>query len=276
MINATGNRLTLEINRQSRLARQIEESQISISTGRRYQRASQAPLAAAKTATSDRQLANIAVWQDNVVHARSLIDQADSVLQNMNQNAARVQELVLAGASATLSDADRATIAGELRALADEMLSLADSRTAQGDSLFASGNALVMRFDTDASFAPLPSRAEMFTLGGRSLADVVNGAATAIESGGSAEIESALRDAGSVVSFAADAAANLGQRAARVERLEDNLAAQDIALRETRSRLVDTDLSEAIARLNAQTLTLQAAQAAFVRINQQSLLDLLG
>jgi flagellar hook-associated protein 3 FlgL len=40
--------------------------------------------------------------------------------------------------------------------------------------------------------------------------------------------------------------------------------------------LEDTDLTAAIARLNAQQLTLDAAQAAFARINRRSLFDLLG
>jgi flagellar hook-associated protein 3 FlgL len=40
--------------------------------------------------------------------------------------------------------------------------------------------------------------------------------------------------------------------------------------------LEDTDLTQAIATLNAQTLTLDAAQAAFARINRRTLMDILG
>ena len=37
----------------------------------------------------------------------------------------------------------------------------------------------------------------------------------------------------------------------------------------------DTNLEEAIAQLHAQDLTLQAAQAAFAKINRQTLFDIL-
>jgi flagellar hook-associated protein 3 FlgL len=40
--------------------------------------------------------------------------------------------------------------------------------------------------------------------------------------------------------------------------------------------LEDTDLSAAIAKLNSQTITLEAAQAAFARINRRTLMDILG
>ena len=38
----------------------------------------------------------------------------------------------------------------------------------------------------------------------------------------------------------------------------------------------DTDIVSATAKLNAQTITLEAAQAAFARINRRSLFDILG
>jgi flagellar hook-associated protein 3 FlgL len=44
MINSTGNRLTMEIRRQSNLAQQIARTQIEVSTGRRIQSASDDPV----------------------------------------------------------------------------------------------------------------------------------------------------------------------------------------------------------------------------------------
>jgi flagellar hook-associated protein 3 FlgL len=51
--------------------------------------------------------------------------------------------------------------------------------------------------------------------------------------------------------------------------------AWSIQLEEERSRIESADIVEVVARLQARQLTLQAAQAAFVRINQNSLFDLL-
>jgi flagellar hook-associated protein 3 FlgL len=51
MINATGNRMMREITRQSKLADQVDRTQIQISTGKRLQRASDDPVSARRIAT---------------------------------------------------------------------------------------------------------------------------------------------------------------------------------------------------------------------------------
>ena len=51
MINATGNRMTREIARQSKLAEQIEKLQIQVSTGKRLQRMSDDVVASKRIAT---------------------------------------------------------------------------------------------------------------------------------------------------------------------------------------------------------------------------------
>jgi flagellar hook-associated protein 3 FlgL len=69
---------------------------------------------------------------------------------------------------------------------------------------------------------------------------------------------------------------DIGQRGQRLQSLREASRAQDIDFAVERSELESTDISEAIALLNAQTLTLDAAQAAFARINRRTLLDLLS
>ena len=55
-----------------------------------------------------------------------------------------------------------------------------------------------------------------------------------------------------------------------------NYMASGLALKSERSNIEDTDVTEATPRMNAAILTLEAAQASFVRINRQTLFDLLG
>jgi flagellar hook-associated protein 3 FlgL len=57
--------------------------------------------------------------------------------------------------------------------------------------------------------------------------------------------------------------------------LQESAALRAISLSEERSGLEDTDLSSAIADLNGMTMTLEAAQAAFARINRRTLMDFL-
>jgi flagellar hook-associated protein 3 FlgL len=100
--------------------------------------------------------------------------------------------------------------------------------------------------------------------------------ASAIAAGDVALMGAALTGLGSAVNQAADAQAVVGINAARLDRLQEYAAQRGISLIEERAKLEDTDLSAAIAELNAMTLTLEAAQGAFARINRRTLMDFLA
>ena len=90
-----------------------------------------------------------------------------------------------------------------------------------------------------------------------------------------AQNPAAITQAQALVNHGSDAAAAIGITAARLDRLSDANASRSIDVSAARSKLEDTDLSVAIAKLNAQTVTLEAAQAAFARINRTTLFDIL-
>jgi flagellar hook-associated protein 3 FlgL len=276
MINSTGNRLTMEIRRQSNLAQQIARTQIEVSTGRRIQTASDDPVAAARVATIRQAQSDDSVWKANLSLGGSLAAQADDVLQTMSERLARAQELLVSGASQSLSTADRATVGLELRGIADEIDSLAATRSSLGEPLFANGPPPAIRFGESTVFAPVPARADIFEIGGNTISNLVRTAATSVEGGNAAQIGASLTAVKGSVDQIADANADVGVRGARIERLRETLSARGIEYASERSGLEDTDLSEAIARLNAQTITLEAAQAAFARINRRTLFDILG
>jgi flagellar hook-associated protein 3 FlgL len=251
MINSTGNRLTMEIRRQSNLAQQIARTQIEVSTGRRIQSASDDPVAAARVATIRQAQSDDSVWKANLSLGGSLTAQADGVLQTMSERLARAQELIVAGASQSLSAADRVP-------------------------LFASATPPAIRFGESTVFAPVPARADIFEIGGNAISGLVRTAATSVEGGNGTQIAASLTAIKGSVDHIADANADVGVRGARIERLRETLISRGIEYASERSTLEDTDLSEAIARLNGQTITLQAAQAAFARINSQTLFDILS
>lgn len=272
MINATGNRMMREINRQQNLAQSISASQISISTGKRIQRASDDPVAAARVATIRQSQSDDVVWTSNLSLGTSLSAQADGVLKTLSDRMARVTELVVAGANGNLSLADRNTISQELSGIADEIDSYAATRSSLGQPLFGT-NSSVMRFDASTTFAPVPARTDVFETGGIGVSQIVRTAATAVAGGTSA---SALLSIENATGHIADVAADIGVRAARMDRMREALSGRGIEYASERSGLEDTDLTQAIATLNAQTLTLDAAQAAFARINRRTLMDILG
>lgn len=276
MINAVGNRMMIEINRQQSLARAISDTQIAISTGKKIQRASDDPVAAARVATISRSQANSKAWSANLDTGLSLNSQAETAISGMADRLAQSRELLLAGANGALTQADRDTLAAQLDGFASELDGLVGRRSANGQPLFSAGTALSVRYDANTILAPVPSRTEIFDVGGVSLSQMVRDAAAALRGGSAAAIGASLTTLDTGVTKTADALGDIGQRGNRLQSLEEASRIQDIDLAVERTDLEATDLSEAIALLNAQTLTLDAAQAAFARINRRTLLDLLS
>lgn len=275
MINAVGNRMTREIARQTSLADALERTQIQISTGKRLQRMSDDPVAARRIQTIGTTQASMASWATNIKTAEAQASQADGVLKSTSDLLVRARELTLSASSDTASPADRATIAAELKTIADQIDGLAATRDSNGEALFAAGDARIVRFDSDISFAAVPSAADTFVIGGNSLSTSIRDIATAVAAGDKAAMGAGLTTLTGAVDHVANQNATIGLAAGRLERIGDSLEARGIEIADERQSVEETDLSTAIAQLNAQELTLSAAQAAFAKINRQTLFDLL-
>ena len=70
-----------------------------------------------------------------------------------------------------------------------------------------------------------------------------------------------------------DARSGVGARLATLDRSSEERDAQLLGIRETLSKLQDLDYAEAISRLNQETITLEAAQQTYLRIQSLSLFD---
>ena len=275
-INATGNRMTTEIARQSRLAGAIARSQIAISTGRRYEVASDDPVAAARVAKLSRDQANEATWKGNLTLGASLAAEADTALSALSDHMLHARELMTAGASGTASIEDRRTYATELRALARDVIGLRQTTSSLGTPLFSPAAPLPLRAGSSTVIVPTAGAAAVFDIQGVALDQQLQDAADVLEGGDAMRIGASLDQLGTAITHVADAAADQGVRAKQIDGLLDRNAARAIDIASERSGLEDTDLTTAIAQLNAQQLTLDAAQAAFARINRRSLFDLLN
>ena len=276
MINATGNRMMREIQRQSRLAGDVANSQVQISTGKRIQRASDDPVAAARVGNIRTSQADNAAYARNVSLGTALVDQADTVMTSVSSLLARAQELTLAASNPTANANDRATLAIEMTAIADEIDVLSASKSSLGGPLFSTATPMAMRLDADTVFAPVPSRSAAFEVASTAISTQLRTASTAIAAGNAPQIATALTELKAAIDHVANVHAEIGINAGRLERLRDTQAGASISLSAERSILEDTDLSSAIAKLNGQTITLEAAQAAFARINRRTLIDILG
>lgn len=275
MINAVGNRMMREMARQQKLSTQLETTQIQISTRKRLQRMSDDPVSARRIQTIGTTQASMNSWATNIKTGQAQTSQADGVLKSVSSLLSRANELTISAASDTMGPAERVSIAAELNAIANEIDGLAATRDSNGEPLFATGTARVVRFDSDVTFAPVPSAADVFVMGGNSLSTSLRDIATAVGAGDKPGMGAALTTLTAAIDYVGNQNASLGLSAGRLERIDDALKARGIEIADERSSIEDTDLEMAIAQLNAQELTLSAAQAAFAKINRQTLFDLL-
>jgi flagellar hook-associated protein 3 FlgL len=67
----------------------------------------------------------------------------------------------------------------------------------------------------------------------------------------------------------------IGTRMAWTEQVQQQQGERNIALAERRSRLGDTDIADAVARLQQTLTALEASQSAFARVSSLTLFDAL-
>ncbi len=271
----------IESGRQQRLARQIARDQSELSTGKRLQAASDDPAAAARVSALARGTADAATWRRNLGSLAAAAAQADTVLAGVASGVGRASELLIAGANATLSDDDRASIAIELDAIADEAAAASLARTNTGEPLFPATATLLVPVGDGLTARASGSAAAVFSginAAPPDLVAILRDAAAAVRQTGSARapaIAASLTAVGAADRHLATARAEQGVRGARIDTLADRLEAADLARTEERSGLEDADITSVVTRLQGRQLSLQAAQAAFVRTHQTTLFDLL-
>lgn len=276
----TNYRLTMEMNRQASLARDIARVQTEISTTKRIQVASDDPVAAARVSEIGRMQANQQAWKANLDLANALAAGAETTLETTANAIGRAHELMVAGANGTLSATNRAAMALELRSIAAEIGTLKDARDARGNRLFMSTSALQIPVAPGLAVTAVGTREEVFeqvpTAGGpRDIAAIISDAATALESGNGTAISASIAETVAAVDHVAGVRGQQGARGNRIDQLVERYEATKLQLTEERSGLEDTDVGAAIAKVQAQQLTLQAAQAVFARVNQSTLFDIL-
>jgi flagellin-like hook-associated protein FlgL len=228
----------------------------------------------------------------NITDAKGWLEQTDSALQEMLDTARRVRDLTVQGSSTgSQSDVSVQAIATEVKSLRDGLLSLAN-RTIGTRPLFggvtpgqkaydATGTYVgivgppvtrrvsdteVIRVDTNGPEAFGPAGADIFAITDKIATDVVaNPTALATH----------LADLDSVMKGMLTAVADVGARAARVEREEQVNADRSLTLSSQLAETENIDLPNTIMRLQMQQVGYEAALSATAKALQPTLLDYL-
>ncbi|MGD8672600.1 MAG: flagellar hook-associated protein FlgL [Thiogranum sp.] len=284
------------LDQQTRVA----ETQLQLASGKRINRPSDDPTGAAQILGLSESLKVTEQYQKNIEHARSRLELEDAALGSVGDALQRARELAVQGLNDTNGAQDRAAIAQEIRQLTDEVLGLANRKDGAGEFLFAGFQGQNAPFSHDGSgnfsYAGDQGQRQLQVGPARQVADGDSGLDVFMKvpaAGGGFEdvfstlyklatdLEANAPNAGSLDQIDAAMDHLLSFRATAGARLNaiDSQATINGALLEqlnaTRSNIEDLDYAEAASRLSQQSVTLQAAQQAFVKVQNLSLFNFL-
>jgi flagellar hook-associated protein 3 FlgL len=300
--NSTGSFFNRSLAQMASLRSGIERTQTQIATGLRIERGSDDPAAAAQLRSIARRTALAEGEGDNAAQLGQDLGAASEEVEAVTALLQRARELAVQAANTPTGPDGRQAIAFELEQLTEELFTRANAASLTGEPLFAglssspaftrdaAGNVSYVGTPTSGAVPVAPgtaierglpgSEVFEFDLGGTpSSAFAVIGGLAAALGGGSPDPAGAALAAIDGIDAALDTASRaqtiLGTRLAWVEQVQVQQADRGVALAERRSRVGDTDIAEAIARLQQSLTALEATQAAFTRVSGLSLFDAL-
>ena len=282
------------IDQQSKLF----ETQNQLATGKRINSPSDDPTGAAQLVGLSESSKITAQYQDNILAARTRLELEDTALGSVGDTLQRVRELTIQALNDTNNASDRAAIAAEVRQLADEVIGLANRKDGNGQFMFAGFQVLTTPFSEAPpgtfSYNGDQGQRQIQIGSARQIADGDSGQAVFMDipdgGGGFESIFATLETLATDLEANAPNGASLdrldsamgqflGFRASVGARL-NALDSQEkinvtmlIQLEKTRSVVEDLDYAEAASRLSRESVTLQAAQQAFVKVQNLNLFN---
>ena len=284
------------IDRQTDLFR----TQQQLSSGKRINRPSDDPSGAAQLVGLSESLKVTRQYQRNIDSVRSRLELEDSSLAAVGNALQRARELTVQGLNDTNGPVERAGIAKEIRQILDEVKGLANRTDGAGEYLFAGFQGKTAPFKDNGAgiFSYVGDQGQRFLQVGaaRQIADgdsgfdvfmkipaagggfediftTLNTLATDLES--NTPNPASLDQIDKAMNNITGVRATTGARQNAVDRQETVNVALISQLENTRSIVEDLDYAEAASRLSRQSVTLQAAQQAFVKVQNLNLFNFL-
>jgi flagellin-like hook-associated protein FlgL len=228
----------------------------------------------------------------NITDAKGWLEQTDSALQQMLEMTRKVRDLTVQGMSTgSNNDVSAQAIATEAASLRDGLLSLAN-RTIGTRPLFGGVTPGAKAYDASGTYVGLPGPPvtrrvsdneviqvdtpgpQAFGPAGADLFAIVDKIATDVVANPAA-LAGHLTDLDSVMKGMLTAVADVGSRAARVEREEQVNADRALTLSSQLAETENIDLPNTIMRLQMQQVGYEAALSATAKALQPTLLDYL-
>ena len=138
---ATANAFDAGIDAISRRQSEVASLQEQMTTGKRVNRASDDPAAAARAERAMASVGRSETSQRAIEASRVLMTQTESNLGAADTLLQRARELMVSAGNGSYSDAERASIANELQSLRDQLFAVANQSDGAGTYLFGGQGA---------------------------------------------------------------------------------------------------------------------------------------
>jgi flagellar hook-associated protein 3 FlgL len=281
MVAITAQTMADEIRRQQRLSQSISADQAAISTGKKLTAPSQDPQAWVQVSEIGRAQAQQAAWSSNVSFGVSRAKKAESNLSEINTLFSRARELMISASSSAIDGPGKASAIADLQGIRSTMNELLNEKDYQGTPVFDDTISTQVPVSRGLAFDVVGTRQSIeggVSVNGTTMTldAILAQAINAVTTGAETDQQDALRSVEAGLDHVILAQSVQGIRSERLDATANRLSNVTLDLSDRRSKLEDTNLTETIANLQAKLLTLEAAQAAFARINRQSLWDLIG
>ncbi len=294
------------LNQQAAVAKAQEQ----VSTGVKFKTAGENPSGMAQVLALEQAQAEHAQTYSNVTTLRQRLGTAENALASATDVISRARELTVQANSASLSPENRQQIATELTQLKAQLVDIANTSdgvghyvfggtqdasapfTESGSSVAYSGTQTVRELSVgegrtmsegdsgDAVFLRVPNgtggKTDLFTRVQNAIDAALAPTTTDAERAASqAQFATVLTDLDGGIAHLSTVRASAGSRLATLDDLDVRLQGLDTQLQQTMSEVRDLDYAESISRLQLHSLSLQAAQAAFAKVQGLSLFNYL-
>jgi flagellar hook-associated protein 3 FlgL len=281
---------------QSRLLRDLQgnlanlaQTQAQLSSGKRFERMSEDPLAGTQVLTADRGLRAIEQYRRNSSSARARTDAEESVLSQMTDLISRAKELALQEGSAGGSSLTRAAAKSEVDRIIEQVVALGNTQVGS-EYLFAGNQTTTKPFDAAGLYygdngvrqAEIGQNYQLTTnhtgqelLVSSGVLSSLQGLSTALNAGVTSTIASSAFALDSAFDATQTMLATNGARVRQIESAMQNNDALETSFTLKKTDAQGIDFEAATTRFVGAQNTLQAALLSTSKILNTSLTDYL-
>ena len=264
-----------------------------LSSGKLFQMPSDAPIKVADSMNYKAQLNRNNQFQRNLDQAENWLNTTESALKSGTKVIQRARELTIYAANDSMTSDDRKMVAKEMKQLRDELIDISNAKL--GDSYIFSGqktgekpfevvdngigdyvqyqgdkNGVKRRLNENVEMQVNLDGDEVF----KKEIEALNKIYDDLDSGKSGEeIGDNLNAMDTAINNYAELRSEVGGKLQRTGNIISRLEANEVHLRDLKSKNEDADLAEVITELKMEETVYRASLASGSRIMQQSLVD---